>query len=140
MTDFVVVERLPEVTEYNKLREIVGWHKISPERALLGLEESLYSVCIETCGDVVGFGRIIGDGNIYFYIHDVIVLPEYQKSGLGKRIMEKLMRYIELKAPKKTGAFVGLMIAPGLENFYGHYGFKHLPQDSPAMCMWRNGH
>jgi ribosomal protein S18 acetylase RimI-like enzyme len=135
-----IIERLPTSEEYNQLRKAVGWHSISINRAERGLSNSLFSVCAIVHQKVIGFGRVVGDGKIYFYIHDVIVYPTYQKSGIGHRIMQTLMEYVNKNAPAGSGAFVGLMIAPGLENFYSHYGFKSLPEDSPAMGMWKNGH
>ena len=85
-------------------------------------------------------GRIVGDGHIYFYLQDLMVRPDYQHHGLGSKIMESLMQYIDEHAPVKSGAYVGLMMAPGLHDFYEKFGFKDLPKDSPAMWMWRNGH
>ncbi len=140
MKGFDVVERSPTKDEYNKLRGLVGWHSIPSERIEKGLNQSLYAICIERQGELVAFGRVVGDGYIYFYIQDVIVSPKFQNNGLGNKIMDSLMKFIDKKAPKKTGAYVGVMIAPGLESFYKKYGFNLLPNNSPAMGMWRNGH
>ena len=140
MKDFDIVERAPTKDEYNRFRGLVGWHSIPSERALKGLNESLYVICIEKQGELVAFGRVVGDGYVYFYIQDVIVIPEYQNKGLGNKIMDTLMKFIDKKAPKKSGAYIGIMIAPGLESFYRKYGFDLMPKDSPAMGMWRNGH
>ena len=140
MKEFRIVERIPTVEEYNRLRAIVGWHQIPSDRAVKGLNESLYSICIEKDEELVAFGRVVGDGHIYFYVQDVIVLSDYQNSGLGSKVMDHLMEFITSRAPKKTGAYVGLMISPGLESFYEKYGFSLLPEDSPAMGLWRNGH
>ena len=54
--------------------------------------------------------------------------------------MACLMEYLDKVAPKKSGAFIGLMSAQGIEGFYQQYGFSVLPEDSPFMCSWRNGH
>ncbi len=140
MNGFEIIERIPTEQEYNSFRALVGWHQIPQQRAEIGLGASLYAVCIEKQGMLAGFGRVVGDGQIYFYVQDVIVHPDYQNHGLGSQIMEHLMAFIEQQAPKKTGAYVGLMIAPGLESFYAKYGFKPLPEHSPAMGQWRNGH
>ena len=140
MAEFVFLEQTPSIDEYNHLRREVGWHKISGERVSKGLENSLYAVCVRQNHQLIAFGRIVGDGYIYFYLQDLMVLPEFQHHGLGGRIMERLMDYIDEHAPTKTGAYVGLMMAPGLHDFYEKYGFKDLPAESPAMGMWRNGH
>ena len=140
MNEFNFNERTPSVEEYNQLRSAVGWHTLPRERAKQGLANSLYTICIDHDDKLVAFGRIVGDGQIYFYLQDLIVLPEYQHHGLGGEVMEYLIAYIDNHAPMKSGAYVGLMMAPGLHDFYEKYGFKDLPEDSPAMGMWRNGH
>jgi len=89
---------------------------------------------------LVGFGRLIGDGGLYIYIHDLMVSPDFQGRGIGRHIMKMLMSKAFELAPAHCGAYIGLMIAPGLEAFYEGFGFKKLPDQSPAMCIWRNGH
>lgn len=134
-----VIEKIPTPEKYNELRKLVGWHSLDIGRARSSLNKSLFSVCAIVDEDIIGFGRVVGDG-IYFYIQDVVIDPKYQKQGIGHKIMENLMGYLDEAAPKKSGSFVGLMIAPGIEEFYKKYGFNVLPEDSPFMCSWRNGH
>ena len=132
---FDVIERVPSASEYLSLRESVGWHILDLASTKLGLERSLYSVCVLKGDAVVGCGRVVGDGGIYFYIQDVIICPQYQRCGLGTRVMEKLMGYVDVTA--KPGAFIGLLAAPGLSEFYGHFGFNCFPDDSPGMLIWK---
>ncbi len=136
----VYTEELPSVKEYLDLRKSIGWHEISYDRANRALEQSLYTVSVREVNQFIGFGRVVGDGNLYFYIQDVLVQPEYQRQGVGTGIMLKIMDYLDREAPLHSGSFVGLMIAPGLENFYGRFGFKRYPDDCPGMRIWRNGH
>lgn len=130
-----LVDRIPTVHEYLSLREAVGWHSLPVPSVERGLVHSLYAVCAIQAGHVLGCGRVTGDGGIYFYIQDLLITPQFQGQGLATRIMERLMNYVECKAQK--GAFVGLMSAPGLEKFYGRYGFKLFPSESPAMLIWK---
>ncbi|GEN90845.1 hypothetical protein TKO01_08910 [Tetragenococcus koreensis] len=44
---------------------------------------------------LVGFGRIIGDKGTVYQIVDVVVDPAYQGNGLGKKIMNELVSYLE---------------------------------------------
>ena len=45
--------------------------------------------------------------------------------------MNEVMVYI--KANAKSGAFIGLMAAKGLEAFYERFGFKAREEDAPGM-------
>ena len=123
--------RQPTVAEYMRLRNLVGWWEVDENSTGKALENSLFSVVAIEYGDVIGLGRIVGDGGLYFYIQDLIVHPEFQTKGLGKILMKELMSYITAKA--KSGAFVGLMAAKGLEKYYEQFGFKARDKDAPGM-------
>ncbi len=87
-------------------------------------------------GNVIGCGRVVGDGGIYFYVQDVMVLPAYQKQGLGRRIMDAIMAYIAAHA--RSNSFIGLMAADGVAPFYYRYGFGERPPNRPGMFrMWK---
>ena len=125
--------RSPTVIEYTRLRNLVGWWEVDENATGKGLENSLFSVVATEHDTVIGFGRIIGDGGLYFYIQDLIIHPEFQAKGLGKILMKELMSYITAKG--KSGAFVGLMAAKGLEKYYEQFGFKARDKDAPGMYL-----
>ncbi len=68
---------------------------------------------------------------MYFYIQDIIVIPEYQGKGFGKIIMNEVMQYLDDNA--NHNSFIGLMAAEGAEKFYSKFGFKIRPVSSPGM-------
>ncbi|NOK60928.1 MAG: N-acetyltransferase [Chloroflexi bacterium AL-W] len=120
-----LVERLPTVAEYQRLRDHVGWGNIPDEYTEAGLQHSLYAVCLEQAGKLVGFGRVVGDGNIYFYIQDIIVITEYRGQGYSTRIMDAIIDWINAHAP--DGAMVALLSVKGVEGLYEQYGFIARP-------------
>jgi ribosomal protein S18 acetylase RimI-like enzyme len=130
-----LVERAPTFDEYRRLRASVGWNEVDGDGIVAGLSSSLYAVVLERDGDAVGCGRVVGDGGIYFYLQDVIVLPELQGQGWGARIMEAVMRYVEAAA--RPGSFIGLMAAKDAEGFYLRYGFERRTDDRPGMFLIR---
>lgn len=69
--------------------------------------------------ELVGCGRIISDGIYQAAMYDVVVHPEYQGLGLGKKIVLALMQGEEhLK--------IILYAAKGKEDFYNNLGFSPL--------------
>ena len=66
---------------------------------------------------MVGAGRLISDGICYGTIFDLGVLPDYQKQGIGKGIMNELLRNNEHLCIHLTSTF-------GNEEFYRKLGFK----------------
>jgi GNAT superfamily N-acetyltransferase len=128
---YVLIERIPTLEEYRRLRRAVGWDDVEAEAIETGLQNSLFSVCVVLKDEVVGCGRVIGDSGIYFYVQDIIVLPEFQRKGIGRRIMNAIMEYLTGHA--SDGSFVGLMAAKGVSKFYERYGFKERLHDAPGM-------
>ncbi len=136
MNVYTLVERSPTIEEYLILRKSVGWEEIDIEGVEIALQNSLFSVCILYKDKVIGCGRVVGDGGIYFYVQDVIVLPEFQRKGIGKLIMDSLMNYLNSNAP--GNAFIGLMAARETSSFYEQYGFTIRDPDRPGMFkIWK---
>ena len=134
-TDFEFVEQIPSAADYRRLRTAVGWANLN-DLVEAGLANSLFSICVLQGGQVVACGRVIGDGAIYFYIQDIIVLPQFQAMGLGRGIMDRVMQYIRSHAVENS--FIGLMAAKDVAGFYERYGFQKRPVDRPGMyMMWR---
>ncbi len=136
MKDFIFEEATPSVRDYLTLRALVGWSTVSGEAVERSLANSLFSICVYHETQLVGYGRVIGDDGIYFYIQDVIVHPLYQHRGMGRQIMRKILNYLHTNAD--ATAFVGLMAAKGYSTFYEPYGFKHRPTDAPGMFAYAN--
>lgn len=129
----VLVEGQVTPEDYAGLREAVGWWPVDPAACAIGLESDLFSLRAERAGELVGCGRIVGDGGIYFYLQDVIVLPELQRRGVGSAIVDRLMGYVDEHA--RPGAFVALMAARGLAPYYERWGFSRRPDEGPGMFL-----
>jgi GNAT superfamily N-acetyltransferase len=129
--DYRIDYKNPTPIEYDSNRSTTNWVKLDFETMEKGLENSLFSVCLYDIDKLIGLGRIVGDGAIYFYIQDIIVVPEYQGKCLGKVIMNELMQYLDDNA--NHNSLVGLMAAEGVENFYHKFGFITRPASKPGM-------
>ena len=115
--------RIPTIDEYRHLCVAVGWEAyINFEAAEASLRHSLYGVVVLCEKQIVGMGRVVGDGNMYFYIQDIAVAPDHQHRGVGTQIMKAITTYLHEHAPEK--AFVGLFASQGKEPFYTNYGIN----------------
>lgn len=121
---YTILEEVPALEEYILLCTAVGWEEVmnftAAERSL---QQSLFGVTLLYGNELVGMGRIVGDGAIYFYIQDIIVVPEHQNKGLGRAILESITGYLHEHAPEK--AFIGLFASHGKEDFYRKFGFNN---------------
>lgn len=136
MTEYSFVERVPTTEEYLIIRRAVGLEDMDREAVEIGLSKSLFAVCIIYENKVVGFGRVIGDEGIYYYIQDVLIHPEHQKQGNGRGVMDTVMGYFVSK--RCSGATIGLMAAQGVAGFYKKYGFEKKFPDRPGMFKYVN--
>jgi GNAT superfamily N-acetyltransferase len=122
----------PSADEYLAFRRAVGWSAVTLDIAERGLAASRFAVTArDGAGRAVAMARVVGDGAVYLYVQDVVVLPEWQGHGLGRRLMAAVMAWIRSTA--EPGTFVGLMAAEGVAEFYLPYGFSVRPFDRPGM-------
>jgi len=70
-------------------------------------------------GLLIGAGRAITDWVKYAVIFDVVVLPEYQGKGIGKRIMKDL-------AERSKAKNILLHAVLGKERFYKALGYRRM--------------
>jgi GNAT superfamily N-acetyltransferase len=131
-----IIERSPTTAEYLDLIAAVGWLPREWRAVEVALANSLYAVCAVGEGRVIGCGRVIGDGGLHLYLTDVIVLPTYQRRGIGTSIVAALVRYVE-SVPYRN-LLVAILPTPGLIGFYARYGFKPQSAESPIMQRWLN--
>lgn len=114
--------------DYCVLRKSVGWINFSNAQAEKSLNNSLYTVIAVENNQTVGMGRLIGDG-MYYMIVDVIVKPNYQKNGIGRNIINRLVEYVDKETPVGGRSSIQLIAEKGKENFYAKIGFKIIPHD-----------
>lgn len=131
-----LVERVPSVEEYGGLIRSVGFRQRETRAIEIALAHSLFSVCAMMGSSVVGCGRVIGDGGLHYYVTDVIVRPQYQRRGIGTRIVALLARFVESVPYRNTVA--GVFPTSGLASFYARHGFEAQRPDAPAMLRWIN--
>lgn len=129
--EIVLVERFPGVDDYRRLRSVSGLSPKSAEAAALGLANTLYGVSLKRGDDTIGMGRIIGDGGCFFVVVDIAVQPEYQRRGLGKRIMTALDAWLRAHAPDSSN--VSLFADGDARHLYAQYGFVEAGPVSVGM-------
>ncbi len=127
-----------DIDTYLNLRKTVNWKILTREQAEKAIQGSLFTVVAIDDGQPVGMGRIVGDGAVICYIQDLIVIPEYQRSGVGQQIMECLINYVKESKLPGTEIMLDLMCAVGREAFYKKNGFIARPTEKlgPGMIMY----
>lgn len=131
------VENRLTAKEFNALRTSCGMLEKPLPQVQKALENGLFSISVFDKGTIVGMGRLVGDGSMYWYVQDVAVLPPYQGQGIGKEIMLRLIHHVKTQSQAGTVTTIGLMAAKGKEGFYTKLGFHSRPneKEGPGMLM-----
>ena len=112
-----------------------GLYKIAPlgnkkpKDLELVFGNSRYKYFVYSGQQLVGVGRALADGIDCSILCDIAVHPDCQGTGLGKRIVQKLIGLSE--GHKK----IILYANPGKEGFYAKLGFKHM---NTAMAIFKD--
>lgn len=66
---------------------------------------------------------------MYYLIVDIIVHPNWQKNGVGSKIIDMLIEYVDNKTPIGGRSSIQLIAEKGKKEFYEKKGFKLIPHD-----------
>lgn len=103
--DYMLYENKLMAKDFIRLKVATGFRDRPIEQVEKALSNDLLDVVAMVNNEVVGMGRLVGDGVMYWYLQEIIVLPEFQGKGIGTSI--------------------GLTAAEGKETFYERFGFTN---------------
>ena len=118
------------------LYQAVGWTNYTNQPQMLeqALSHSL-AIYLALDGDaVVGLIRLVGDGFSSVFVQDLIVLPSYQRQGIGSSLMKEALEdfkeaYQVQLATEQTEKNMG---------FYRSMGFETLSTYDCTGMTWVN--
>ena len=118
------------------LYQAVGWTNYTNQPKML--EQSLsHSLVIYLALDgdaVVGLIRLVGDGFSSVFVQDLIVLPSYQRQGIGRSLMKQALGDFK-------GAYQVQLVTEQTEKnvrFYRSIGFETLSTYNCIGMTWVN--
>lgn len=110
--------------EFILLWETVWGQGPSLEQTRLAMKNTLFRVSVYDNGTIVAMARMLGDMGLNYYIKDVVVRPEYQKKGIGRLLINELMKFVDENGISGTDIFVELCAVPDKIPFYEKFGFS----------------
>ncbi len=115
--------------ELANLYKIAPLGNKNPDDLKIAFSNSMYKCFVYNETMLIGVGRAIADGVDVSYLCDVAVHPEYQRCGIGKAIVQKLLEY------SKGYNKILLFASVGKESFYRKLGFDKM---TTAMAIFKN--
>ncbi|MBE0338432.1 GNAT family N-acetyltransferase [Paenibacillus sp. 23TSA30-6] len=125
---------VPSVEEYRALRKEAGLTQITEAAAAKGLPNSLFGLTLRIGQELIGMGRVSGDGGVFFLVTDIAVKPSHQGKGYGRKLMEEIMAYLKREVP--AGSFATLIADKPADRLYAQFGFQLTSPGSEGM-YWR---
>lgn len=125
----------PEI--FLKLYSSVGWEPPCIEQVTTALKNTLATFVAYENNTPVGMARLIGDKGMSFYIKDFAIMPDYQKNGIGKNILNAIQNYIKKIKPENWAVSLELISTKNAVDFYRYMGFEERPYDWDGPGMFK---
>ncbi len=116
------------------LYQAVGWTNYTNQPQMLeqSLDHSLAIYVARDGEEIVGLVRLVGDGFSSVFVQDLIVLPSYQRQGIGSDLMKEALgdfkdAYQVQLATEQTEKILG---------FYRSLGFETLSTYDCTGMIW----
>ncbi len=110
----------------------VGWQAVpTSDDALNAALARTWNVTARDPADarLIGLARVLDDGLTYASIWDVIVAPEWQRRGIARMLMERVMARLAGRR------LVALVATPAGEALYRSLGFAETSGGSRALFV-----
>ena len=124
MSEFTVQYNTLTAAEFISLWESVWGDGPSFEQTELAMRNTLFRVSVWDGDKIIAMARMLGDLGLDYYIKDVVVRPEYQGRGIGRMLINELMKFINDNGIPGTEIFVELCAMPDKIPFYEKFGFS----------------
>eukprot|EP00882_Tetradesmus_deserticola_P008157 GHRQ01008596.1.p1 GENE.GHRQ01008596.1~~GHRQ01008596.1.p1 ORF type:complete len:262 (+),score=88.88 GHRQ01008596.1:305-1090(+) len=139
--EFVEARDGIKITELNELFEKVGFPRRDPDRLRVALDNTHRLIWIRSAkqsrvarlGQLLGFARATSDGVFSATIWDVAVSPAWQRSGLGRAMIERLTQQLV----QDGISTITLYAEPQVVGLYKKLGFVDDPEGIRGMAFQR---
>lgn len=132
------IDKAPTLEEYKEMRRAVNFMVLSDRIASNALNNAFHITTVRDNGKAIGMIRVLSDGSYANFITDVIVIPEYQKRGIGTEMVRRTVDFMKSTLQPGETIVLYLMSAIGKESFYKQFGFRERPNEvwGAGMSQW----
>ena len=132
----IIKETSISIDDVLPLYQAVDWTNYTNQPQMLekALSHSLATYLARDGEKIVGLVRLVGDGFSSVFVQDLIVLPSYQRQGIGSNLMKEALADYK-------GAYQVQLATDESEKtlaFYRSLGFETLSTYDCAGMIWVN--
>nr|YP_009399824.1 hypothetical protein [Tolypiocladia glomerulata]ARW69643.1 hypothetical protein [Tolypiocladia glomerulata] len=122
--------------ELEKLCDSVGWVRRPIKKVKSALDNSFLTISVfhnrAENEKLIGFARVTSDGSFNATVWDVVIHPEFQGNGLGKFLMQEVIKQLR----QYDISTITLFADPEVVSFYKHIGFIIDPDGVKGMFWY----
>ena len=129
-------KEIPEMTDLLALYSSVGWTNYTNNPTMLeeAVKASLWQMTVYDKEELVAYIRLVGDGHSVIFVQDLLVRPDYQRRGIGKKLLEKALETF-------PHVYQRLLVTERSEKnlaFYQSLGFVELSEQACTGMIYNN--
>lgn len=98
--------------EFTEIWQSVWGDAPDSRQTALAMEHTLFRVSVYDGDKPVAMARLLGDMGLNYYIKDVAVKPEYQKKGIGRLLIDELLKFIRQNGVSGTDILQSFALFP----------------------------
>lgn len=127
---------IPEMTDLVALYSSVSWTNYTNNPTMLeeAIKASLWQLAIYDKEELVAYIRLVGDGHSIIFVQDLLVRPDYQRQGIGKKLLEEALATF-------PNVYQRLLVTERSEKnlaFYQSLGFVELSEQACTGMIYKN--
>ena len=129
-------QEIPALADLLALYSSVGWTNYTNNPAMLeeAVKASLWQLAVYDEKELVAYIRLVGDGHSVIFVQDLLVRPDHQRQGIGKKLLEEVLRtfpnvYQRLLATERSEKNLA---------FYHSLGFVELSEQACTGMIYKN--
>lgn len=124
--------KIPTVEAYNQLRVNAGMNSTKPHSEVKkALEGTLFLVSVYKDDELIGLGRIVGDGGVAFIVCDIMVDKRFQRRGIANKMMQIIDQWFDENTHESS--FITLLAKVPADRLYRKYHFDYIGEDRVGM-------
>ena len=133
---FVYKKEIPAMTDLLALYSSVGWTNYTNNPTMLeeAVRASLWNLAVYDKEELVAYIRLVGDGHSVLLVQDLLVRPDHQCQGIGKKLLEEVLATF-------PHVYQRLLVTERSEKnlaFYQSLGFVELSEQACTGMIYKN--
>ena len=133
-----MLEYKQEITAMEDLLALygsVGWTNYTNNPTMLeeAVKASLWQLAVYDEEELVAYISLVGDGHSVIFVQDLLVRPDHQRQGIGKKLLEKALETF-------PHVYQRLLVTERSEKnlaFYQSLGFVELSEEACTGMIYK---